>query len=161
MTLRLQIAPAPFAHRNQDILSVSLHQISGLRDVLADFELQLPNAVARIEAVSIYELDASVTANNAAAAELPPDTLQGRGPKDPISLSVSEGRGPKNTVVRRHLTKNRPSLPQKSLEIPFPGGNPITDQGRRPENRPRDVAWASSAPGSTTPVTGTAVMFIG
>ena len=60
--------------------------------------------------------------------------------------------------MRRHLTKNRPGLPQKSLEIPFPGGDPRTDQGRRPKDRPKgkgpknpkDVAWASSAPGSTT-----------
>ena len=51
------------------------HQISCHRDVLADFEVQLPNTVTRIEAVSIYDLDASVTTNNAAARELPPDTL--------------------------------------------------------------------------------------
>ena len=90
--------------------------------------------------VDVYVVNGMVTLLKAEQREdnskLPLDTLQKRGPKAPISLL--KGRGPENPVVRRHLTKNRPGLPQKSLEIPFPGGDPRRPtKGSDPKNRPR------------------------
>ena len=116
-----------FGHTEVEAKALA-HQISCHRDVLADFEVQLLNTIARIEAVSIYDLDASVTANNASARELQLDTLQGRGPKDPISLCVErEGtQGPRGAAT----PYQKPTRPASEVvRDPLPG--------RRPKDRPR------------------------